>query len=172
MRWKHCTEVLTISVLNRVLERGRCRTAWNCCLAVQQTDPGMPLKLWFRWGSKQEPSFFLLLKLPVEYCRQGQCLGFRRIHRMMEQLIESSVTKPGPALGAPGKIPHNHLRQLLSRDFSLFLNSCVCFLMPAKYRQLKTLFLMLKEGRKAMTPDLHVLGPAFFLLSAPRLLKN
>lgn len=29
---------------------------------------------------------------------------------MMEQVIESSVTKPGPALGAPGKTPHNPLR--------------------------------------------------------------
>lgn len=44
---------------------------------------------------------------------------------MMEQVTESSVTKPGPALGAPGKVSHNHLRELLPRDFSLFLNSCL-----------------------------------------------
>lgn len=99
------------------------------------------------------------------------------IQKMMERVIESSVTKPGPALGAPGKTPHNHLRQL-------FLNSSVCSLMPTKHRWLKALCLMLKEGRKTMALDLRVLGPAFFVvvfcwffgfdsfLSAPRLLKN
>lgn len=86
------------------------------------------------------------------------------IQKMMEQVIESSVTKPGPAPGAPGKTPHNHLRQLLPRDFSLFLNSSVCSLMPTKHRWLKALCLMLKEGRKTMALDLRVLGPAFLLL--------
>lgn len=38
MWWKHCTEVLTMPVLNWVLEKGRCRTAWNCWVAVQHTD--------------------------------------------------------------------------------------------------------------------------------------
>lgn len=106
------------------------------------------------------------------------------IQKMMEQVIESSVIKPGPALGAPGKTPPNHLRQVLPRDFSLFLNSSVCSLMPTKHRWLKALCLMLKEGRKTMALDLRVLGPAFFVvvfcwffgfdsfLSAPRLLKN
>lgn len=84
------------------------------CLELLSSSPAhrsvMPLKLWFCWGSKQELSFFVLVKLAVEHGRQGQCLGYRRIQRMMEQVIESSVTKPGPALGAPGKTPHSPLR--------------------------------------------------------------
>lgn len=90
---------------------------------------------------------------------------------MMEQVTESSVTKPGPAPVAPGKVSHNHLRELLQRDFSLFPDSCS--LMPTKHKWLKTLCLMLEEGKKAMTLDLHVLGPAFlFLLSAPKTIEE
>lgn len=50
----------------------------------------MPLKLWFCLDSKQEPSFFLLVKFPVEHGRQGQCLGIRRVRRMMEQVTKLS----------------------------------------------------------------------------------
>lgn len=49
------------------------------CLELLSSSPAqrsvMPLKLWFCWGSKQEPSFFVLVKLAVEHGRQGQCLG-------------------------------------------------------------------------------------------------
>lgn len=137
------------------------------CLELLSSSPAhrsvMPLKLWFCLGSKQEPSFFLLVKFPVEHGRQGQCLGLRRVQRMMEQVIESSVTKPGPAPVAPGKVSHNPLRELLQRDFTLFPDSCS--LMPTKHKWLKTLCLMLEEGKKAMTLDLHVLGPAFFIFT-------
>lgn len=78
------------------------------CLELLSSSPAyrsvMQLKLWFCLGSKQEPSFFLLVKFPVEHGRQGRCLGFRRVQRMMEQVTESSVTEPGPAPGAPGKV--------------------------------------------------------------------
>lgn len=116
----------------------------------------MPLKLWFCLDSKQDPSFFLLVKFPVEHGRQG--LGFRRIQRMMEQVIESSITKAGLALGVPGEVSHNHLRELLPR-----LQPVPKFLFVPWWQpntgDLKTLCLMVK-GRKAMTLDLRVLGPA------------
>lgn len=38
--------------------------------------------------------------------------------------LQSWVTK-ARALGAPGKVSHSHLRELLPRDSSLFLNSCL-----------------------------------------------
>lgn len=40
------------------------------CLELLSSSPAhtvMPLKLWFCLGSKQEPSFFLLVKFSVEH---------------------------------------------------------------------------------------------------------
>lgn len=81
---------------------------------------------------------------------------------MGQKVTESSPTKPGPMLGTPGKTAHNHLRELLLRDFSQFLISCVGSLMPTNYWWSKSLHLVLREGRKPMTlENLHVLEPAF-----------
>lgn len=148
-----------MSVLNGVLEKGRCRTAWSCYLAVQHTICNAIKVL---LGQQTEAIILSVGEFPSGTWQAGSVSW---IQRMMEQVIESSVTKPGPALGAPRKTPHNHLRQLLPRNLSLFLNSCVCSLMPTKYRWLKALCLMLKEGRKAMALDLRVLVPAFFSVS-------
>lgn len=147
-----------MSVLNGVLEKGRCRTAWSCYLAVQHTICNA-IKVVVLLGQQTGAIILSVGEFPSGTWQAGSVSW---IQRMMEQVIESSVTKPGPALGAPWKTPHNHLRQLLPRNFSLFLNSCVCSLMPTKYSWLKALCLMLKEGRKAMALDLRVLVPAFF----------
>lgn len=55
--------------LNWALEKGRCRTAWNCYSSPAHRSV-MPLKLWFCLGSKRESSFFLLVKFPVEHYKQ------------------------------------------------------------------------------------------------------
>lgn len=133
-----------MSVLNGVLEKGRCRTAWSCYLAVQHTICNA-IKVVVLLGQQTGAIILSVGEFPSGTWQAGSVSW---IQRMMEQVIESSVTKPGPALGAPRKTPHNHLRQLLPRNFSLFLNSCVCSLMPTKYSWLKALCLMLKEGRQ------------------------
>lgn len=67
----------------------------------------VPFKLCICWGSKEELSFFLLVKFLVEHGRQGHSLGLRIQQMMGQKVMESSITKPGPVLGAPGK-HHTH----------------------------------------------------------------
>lgn len=104
MRWHYYTQVLTI--LKWVLEKGRMQDCLELLSVSLVRSPVVPFKLCICWGSKEELSFFLLVKFPVEHGRQGHSLGFRIQQMMGQKVMESSITKPGPVLGAPGKTPH------------------------------------------------------------------
>lgn len=86
---------------------------------------------------------------------------------MMEQVTESSVTKSGPALGAPGKVSHNNLREVLPEDFSLFLNSCL-FLDANQIQVVEDPLPNVRRREEDNDP-----GPAFsFLLSARKTIED